>query len=204
MNTLTRNITGVAIVAIFAISGTLMSSRSAVADTSKDVVVTPLPLPVSITGTPGVNISSLPAVNLNGNSSASGIWTRNVNDAVQPIQVNLPVDLLAGQFPSSDVIYSVPANRRLVIEYASAGCSIPAGQAIAVSFVTGLGGSYTYPALQSSFPAPPGAKPYTATGHPVRLYADPGTNVGYSLARTDASGVASCGVQFSGYLTPLP
>ena len=50
MNTLTRNITGTAIVAILAISGALLNSRSAVADTSKDVVVTPLPLPVSITG----------------------------------------------------------------------------------------------------------------------------------------------------------
>src|SRR5947199_8402346 len=123
MNTLTRNITGAAIVAILAISGVLMTSRSAIADASRDVVVTPLPLPVSITGTPGVNISSLPAVNLNGNSSASGIWTRNVNDAVQPVQVNLPADLLAGQFSSSGVIYSVPATRRLVMECASAGCS---------------------------------------------------------------------------------
>src|SRR5438034_6610979 len=124
MNTLTRNITGVAIVAILAISGTLMSSRSAVADTSKDVVVTPLPLPVSITGTPGVNISSLPAVSISGNSSTNGIWTRNVNDAVQPVQARLPVNLLAGQHGSFDVLYSVPANRRLVIEYASAGCAL--------------------------------------------------------------------------------
>ncbi len=207
MHSVAPKLAGAAIAAILLISGALISSRNAGAQASqasKDVVVTPLPLPVSITGTPGVNVSSLPAVNLNGNSSTSGVWTRNVNDAVQPVQASLPADMLAGQFFSSGVIYSVPANRRLVMEYASAGCSLPAGQAITVNFVIGLGGSYAYPSLQSSFPAPPGAKTNAAIGQPVRLYADPGTNVGWSLARTDNSGIASCGIQFSGYLTPLP
>jgi len=189
MHSVSSKVAGGAIVAILAIAGALMSSKSAVADASKDVVVTPLPLPVIISG----------------NSNANAVWTRSVNDGVQPVQAKASIGLFPGQPFSADVVlYNVGPNRRLVMEYASAICALPAGQAISLSFMTTAGGIVDNHVLQSSFPAPPGANANSSIGQPVRFYADPGTSVISYITRTDTSGSASCNLEFSGYLAPLP
>ena len=182
--------------AALAVTGSIMSSRSAIADTSKDVVVTPLPLPVTVTGTPTVALS--------GNSSAAGIWTRNVNDA-QPVHSHVSVSMTNLQPASADtLLYTVPAGRRLVIEYASAECSLPAGEAISLLFFATLNGATVIHDTQLSSPAPVGNSTRAALGQSIRLYADPGTNVFTSVVRTDTTGLAGCNVQTVGYLTPLP
>jgi hypothetical protein len=188
MSTLIRNAVGIAIGAILVVSAALMTSRNAVADSTKDIMVGPLPLPVAI----------------NGNSSSTGLWIRSVNDAVEPVQARTNLVVPQGSHGQGQALYNVPANRRLVVEFASAFCTLPAGQAITLEFETSVGGGSAIHHLQSSPPAPFGANASTAVGQPVHLYADPGTQLISFVVRTDTSGIASCVVQLSGYLAALP
>jgi hypothetical protein len=187
MSTLIRNAVGVAIGAILVVSAALLTSRNVVADSSKDVIVGPLPLPVVV----------------NGNSSTAGLWIRSVNDAVEPVQARANLIVPPGSHGQGLVLYNVPAGKRLVIEYGNAFCTLPAGQAITLEFETGLNGSSAIHHLQSSPPAPFGSNPSTAASQAVRLYADPGTQLTSFVVRTDTSGTASCVVQLSGYLAAL-
>src|SRR5438309_2003058 len=110
---------GTAIFAALAISGALMNSRPAVADSSKDVVVTPLPLPV--TGTLAV--------------TQSGSWTVGSRDseARQPYLARRSApDLAAGNdcSPGGECqvhFPAIPAGKRLVIQYVSARYASGAG-----------------------------------------------------------------------------
>src|ERR1051325_7483526 len=129
MSTLIRNAVGIAIGAILAVSAALMTSRNAAADTTKDVMIGPLPLPVTV----------------NGNSSSAGLWTRSVNDAVEPVQARTNLMVPPGSHGTGIVLYNVPANRRLVMEFASAYCTVPAGQAIIPEFETTFSGGSAIP-----------------------------------------------------------
>src|SRR5262245_11952302 len=72
---------------------------------------------VNVVNTPNVHVTSLPAVQVSS-SVDSPLFTRNVNDAVEPIQVDYDITFTSGTTPFT-TIYAVPADRRLAIEFVS-------------------------------------------------------------------------------------
>jgi len=102
---------------------------------SKVTIAAPLPLPVSVTGTPGVNVNNTPNVHVTnsptvqvGNPSSSPVLTRSVdNPALEPLQFLQSGPFLEFSFP-------VPAGKTLVIEQVSIGCFEPAASVIQTDF----------------------------------------------------------------------
>jgi hypothetical protein len=90
----------------------------------------------SITGTVGLAPGSSVLID---NTVGDPVRTRNVNDAIQPVQAKAQcsTDTL-GCLPT---IYTVPAGKRLVIEYASMSACILPGQAAALSISTIVAGT---------------------------------------------------------------
>src|SRR5262249_39311512 len=102
--------------------------------------------------------------------------------------------------------FVVPKGTLLVIEYVSAGASLPFGQNLLVTIATVVDGE---PARHALAPGGPDYVRFTATdGDVVRLrqwlraYADGGTEVKVSAARTGNWGSGSAWVTVSGYLIP--
>jgi hypothetical protein len=148
---------------------------------------------VSITGTPDVKVT---------NTASAPVLTRDVdNPALQPFQnvrvISTPAGLLGG-----DETFTVPAGKRLVIEFVSFQGSWPAGQATTRLFIgvcnSGGGACQT----RFFFPAVPqgpdfgGDSLFTASS-PTRLYADPGTDVTVSVRRNAAAGTGLASVEGS-------
>ena len=116
-------------------------------------------------------------------------------------------DLLIGTGP--ELIYSVPAGFRLVIEYLEVQGSLQSGEAA-------TGGIYTTVNSKTSLhetmtpPAPfllngtALTNQGTTAGKTVRIYADPGTDVMAQVDRSDGTGHAFIVVVINGYLQPLP
>jgi hypothetical protein len=101
-------------------------------------------------------------------------------------------------------MYTVPSGKRLVIENVFAHMRVLAGAFALVSVRTTVGGN----AAGAEVPLAPqgtfGRESHFAATQNMRLYADPGTTVTITYARsvTDATGKATFG--FSGYLVDKP
>ena len=170
---------------------------------SVNVVNTPN---VNVANTPNVNVVSLPAVQVNS-SVASPLFTRNVNDAVQPIHLLGTVVIPGGSFGgNADIAPPVPGDRRLVIEYASVHTTLPAAQRLLTAEVAtrvgGVGLAHEIPILNGG--ALNAALAEYAGGQAMRAYADPGTLVNISAVRGPATGNQEVYFELSGYLTPVP
>ena len=185
-----------------------------------DVVNTPLPVTGSVSGTiglaPGTAVGLAPGTSVQiDNTVGNPVRVRNVNDAIQPVQVTQTCTTTA--IGCGGTIYTVPAGKRLVVEYASMSvCSLP-GQSAQLSISTTIGGAAVEHFVSI---APPAAGPgsnsigcnplvstgssLTAVGQPVRLYADAGTLVGANADRTSNTGNATFTFSISGYLVDVP
>jgi hypothetical protein len=152
-----------------------------------------------------------------GNTVTDPVRVRNVNDAIQPVQVansctspNLTLGCSIGPF-----FYHVPAGKRLVIEFVSMQvCSLP-GQSASMNILTIVGGSG---ANHSSTETPPSTSPgtefigcnipsassSTAVGEQVHLYADPDTFISVGSSRDNNAGAAFFQFTMSGYLVEVP
>jgi len=174
-----------------AVVGALMSSNTAIADGPTSVpvrIVSPVPLPV-----------------------------RDVDNAArQPFQAALctqhatPPESYCGGKPSS---YAVPADRRLVIEYASGRCprsgfTLSTGQDWAASLQTTAGGTEArhllHPVPGISIGSPQLQSEMGLNGFDVtqltRIYADPGSLVVLDFEDLGGLGSAiSCDITISGY-----
>jgi hypothetical protein len=176
-----------------------------------DVVNTPLPVTGSVTGTVGLAPGTSVLID---NTVGDPVRVRNVNDAIQPVQASsdcTQVQALGCQ----PTIYTVPASKRLVIEYASMSlCALP-GISAQLSITTTVGGVTTTHFVNI---LPPAAGPgtanigcnsgtpssFTAVGQQVRLYADAGTPVLMDGDRTNTAGKANFSFSISGYLVDVP
>ena len=169
------------------LSGPLVA-RSQGASPSKDVVVTNTtsnPVPTQAVGTTVVQDID--------------------NGARQPFQEGVQVTLDPG-FAGQNGFVPVPTGKRLVIEYASARGSVPAGQTMVFTIVTQLSGE-----LSGKFHTLPATQQFTSastdsfiTGQQVRLYADSGTTVFLRADRNSAAGTGSFLFTISGYLINVP
>lgn len=215
------------------IIGSVMDSRHAAAqaDPKGVTIAGPLPLPVTgtvnanqsgawnvgVLGTPSVNVANTPSVVV-GNTDSSAVWIRDATEARQAVKgfviLGMPggageaVDSVVFRVPSGGLgggisTAAIPAGKRLVIEYASANCTLPTGQAAILTLSTDVNGMGNSPNALTLSPAAVGG--ITSVGGSVRIYADPGAGgVHAKVNRTDTTGAASCDVEVNGHLVSVP
>jgi len=164
----------------------------------------------TVTGTVGLTAGTSVLV---GNTVANPVRVRNVNDAIQPVQAQ--ASCLVGSLGCLPTIYTVPAGKRLVIEYASMRVCILPGQSATLSIATQVGDQAVFHYLNVT---PPAAAPGTvaigcnagtpssevAVGQQVKIYADAGTGVVLTGSRNSTVGTASFQFSISGYLVDVP
>lgn len=140
-----------------------------------------------------------------------------------PVQVNGPVTIashdtpfhfqFALDFPDGEGLaqasYTVPADKRLVIEYASLSAYLPPdGQTIFVRIITTANTGYAttdaFHTLYIQKREDYGVLKQFEGAHTVRIYANPGTQVRVSMGRLPFNNTASGNVTLSGRLEDLP
>lgn len=184
------------------VSGAVTGSVSI--DGIADVNVTntvPVSGNVGITGTANVNVT---------NNEANPMPVSVVETIPQVIQITYTEDLpepLLG--PPDQVIYTVPAGFRLVIEYMEVRGSLYSGEAArgGISTMVNSRRSWHYimtPPAMYLLSGAPLVNMRTSAGQMVRIYADPETDVVGQLSRTDGTGDASLALTINGYLQPVP
>lgn len=136
-------------------------------------------------------------------------WSGAQALAAEPVQgFAASFDFGQGQFTSAaQDLYTVPAGKRLIVEYAGLGCYLPPGQTAIVSFQTTLNGAIGLHNLTQAPLAPQSSLSFgsfTALSQQVRWYADPSTALQASVVRTDTTGIGGCTVHFSGRLVNIP
>jgi len=125
------------------------------------------------------------------------------NPAHQPLQA-IVACLADNVLGCSEIIYTVPQGKRLVIEFASMEASLTSGQVAQLTIETTAGGSN----VPHRFPLTPPAVVFqgeavvATLAQQVRLYADGGTNVEIKARRNfvGAAFKAFFRVSISGYL----
>jgi len=118
------------------------------------------------------------------------------NPARQPFQRQLGFEVTEfGGFSS----FTVPAGKRLVIEYVSASGVVPSGDSMQYLVVTGEVQNFIPVAQQASAPG----VVFCVAGLQTRLYAEPGTSVTLGALRTGSTGTSSANISISGYLVDI-
>jgi hypothetical protein len=115
----------------------------------------------------------------------------------EPVTVDFYFSALPPASGKSVDIYTVPAGKRLILEFVSMECSVPSNQrvnmAIVRKLVTAFSLANTYQYTIS------GTAHYTAS-QMVRIYADAGDVIQVFGSRNGAEGTMTCTVAFSGSL----
>jgi hypothetical protein len=121
--------------------------------------------------------------------------------ARQPFQAAVEITLPDGTGGQNGFV-TVPAQKRLVIEYVSGEAFMPTGQKCVFSVITTIGGASTGARhyLDSDAMGKFGAPDYFRAGQVVRLYADPKTTVMLRADRDLAVGSATARMSISGHL----
>ena len=124
-----------------------------------------------------------------------------------PVQVKGNGDMPGNVVACEVALYTVPAGRRLVIEYASMEAALPVGQTarMGIQILTGSPPGITFinHLLPTSAPTQAGfftGAHYTSVGQMVRAYAEAGNIVRVFVQRSDGTGgSASATFAFAGY-----
>ncbi|MCI0627644.1 MAG: hypothetical protein L0387_39340 [Acidobacteria bacterium] len=160
---------------------------------------------VGIAGTPSVNVANQPTVNAHILSGAFvGIDPANntvqlANSAGTPFQTTLEAAVGVPTMQPSSL--NVPVNKRLIIEFVSGFCR-PVTATDSMRAEVGL---FTTSSGVGASHALPMAQPFSFTqsfAESTRIYADPGTTVGFGLGviAGGASAFLSCSATISGLL----
>ena len=154
---------------------------------------------VSLVGPTNVSVS---------NSPGSPLYVRDVdNPAQQPFQRELDAHFTPGSSSATDSL-TVPAGKRLVIEFASETVNLPTGQHMWLRIQTTANGSTNQFTLMPSLVCPCGAdsSDFLAGNQQVRLYADPGTTVSIvaNLLLSTANTNTGADVVMSGHYVNIP
>lgn len=133
--------------------------------------------------------------------------------ARQPVYLHASVDFYDGSYyphftPSSNM-YTVPANKRLVLEYFTADIPAMVGQRVRVSLQTTTAGNSIalyYMPLETPVAFDPfNIQATSIASRVIRIYCDPGSSVHLSVSRSTNGGVSTPGdITISGYLVDLP
>ena len=175
----------------------------------------PVPVTGSVTGTVTGTVGLAPGTSiLIDNTVGDPVRVRNVNDALQPVQFtgSCRTEAFINCGPAG---FHVPAGKRLIIEYASlVVCAFP-GQTTTLLLLTTVNGVNAEHAVGTTpAAAPPGSTAFgcngasasaqTSIAKQVRLYADPGTIVGFNGERSNQTGNQTLTFTMSGYLVDVP
>jgi hypothetical protein len=126
------------------------------------------------------------------------------NSARQPVQFPITLNGLDGSVNISGSAYQVPAGKRLVIEQITGSVSLPTPLFVTCFVFVTSGGNTTRHFLRFDPPIIDNSFGNFYATLPVRIYADPGTNVVLGLARSGSSGAWTGFLTASGYLVNLP
>lgn len=150
-------------------------------------------------------VNSVAVVNPAPGGTIQGVVTEETMGASrQPVEAGCEsgsINTVDASF--SCVPYTVPADKRLVIEYADGSCTSPgnisgAGVSVVENGNVGI--------VHNIAVVPQGAGPFGGNafvfGQSLRLYADPSTEVQMFFVTTDKTGDTSCGENINGYLEP--
>ena len=139
------------------------------------------------------------------NSQSEAVPVREVtSSARQPFHMNVSIEMpqdTAGE----NALLPVPSGKRLVIEFATARGSAPAGQVLAFSIRSIVGGTsarHHLAVAQQSFGI--GSSQFVAS-QTTRIYTDPGVDVFLRVDRSfGATGLSRSEISVSGYLEDAP
>ena len=144
---------------------------------------------------------------LTGNgTSAAPLAVVSDPAALEPFQAEIDFSINDGDAGASGS-FTVPAGKRLVIEYASASVSLPLGQRL--DFVQVITASASGPTVSAShfltpvFVTDDNTNSEVAAAQELRLYADPSTTVSVRTARNSLSGPGSAIISISGHLVDV-
>ena len=166
------------------------TTAAAGTQTPQQVVVTNTaaqPVPTSVQGTVNVNVGNAVAVH---------------EPSREPIKISQTVVIANGDSAGLGTNYNIPTGKRLVLQQFSMDCLLSAG-AYAMSYITTYDGDVAYlPTTLMPWPSQ-GAGFYRAVGNsPINWTQDSGV-LQFGAQRSGTSGVGSCVVVITGYLTPL-
>jgi hypothetical protein len=124
--------------------------------------------------------------------------------ARQPFQRTFGLPIGAGGFSLQQAIYTVPAERRLVIEHASLEVILIPGQKVTRAQLTTVTGGFAadhilVPTLVGTL----FATDRLLASEELRAYADQGTQVVFEYNRSSNAEPASAVLSISGYLEPM-
>jgi hypothetical protein len=168
---------------------------------------------VSVANTPTVLLAAGASVGINpasntvhiGNTAASAVPVVNINDAGQPFQ-NATNSVQSGTNVSVATIATVPAGKRLVIEFVSMTGQVPPGQHVEllqITTVAGTSGGITHDLLVNPQPDAVIGDALFRASQQVRLYANAGTQVQALFRRSSSAGNATFEATLSGYLVDM-
>ena len=146
------------------------------------------------------------------NTAANPVPVNDVNNAKQPFQTTVTV-VIPGTSESASATFTVPAGKRLVIEFVSGNNTLDPGEKLRGAFIlTWVGGGFSrhYLTARRGDPYPTLQEEYIIS-QPLKAYADSGLGNGpveVSLGREFAIGGAHNQtvliLSISGYLVDVP
>lgn len=153
-------------------------------------------------------VNSVAVVNPTTSGGAiQGVVTEETDGASrQPVAFHCGGQSLSGVsgfVPCVPQSYTVPTGKRLVMEFLDSFCFVPSSSNIdLISLNVTTGGVSIFRNFAAIRQALPDTTARFDLAQPLRLYADPGTDVTPAFQTDDSTGSAGCNIQFSGYLEP--
>lgn len=196
------------LIGVFVAGNTLGPGLAAAAQTIQNVLVvnTPSqPVPVSLTGTPTLNVGNFPATQTVtgsvsvGNTSADPVAIVDVNgDAAQPFNVESRFTISDTATGEISPCYSVPPGKRLVLEQVSVEVTLGDGVSVSVAQVQNRGNGFMNVLMQDA------GGPFWQGIEYGRFYAEAGAVLDCVLFKS-ATGAESDGrFSLTGYLVDVP
>jgi hypothetical protein len=131
------------------------------------------------------------------------------NSDFSPFHGVVTIFMRAGALFGQATLTTVPAGKRLVVEYLDGRAELPVGQRITlVRFAADVSPfqqiEHCFGAkFQATAQAPGGPVDCQTFNHLLRAYADPGTSIEVFVNRSDSTGTASARVNLTGYFVNL-
>jgi hypothetical protein len=168
-------------------------------------ITNPITGSVSVTNpiTGSVSITNVPTVHIN-NTAASAVPVVNIND-FQPFQTSVGATEIGTNVTTLPVT-TVPAGKRLVIEFVSMSGQVPPGEHVELfqlNTIAGPVGGATHDFLVNPQPDAVIGDALFRTSEAVKIYANPGSQVSALIRRNSTAGTAFYAVTISGYLVDL-
>ena len=138
----------------------------------------------------------------NGNANALPVRSVDVQTQWQRSQF---ISIGPGSFGIQASFYTVPAGKRLVVEYVAAFVDVPPGQrASSITVASHVHGSYAQFYVPLAATGPYNVSDRFGVGQVTKIYADPGTSLDYGFDRSAGAGSATAFISMSGHLVNVP